>query len=204
MKVTLLTAASKDYWPLMALSSPNKLEYCLRHGVQLHVSVHYGNAGCYDNWGERVQFMADALSVYDCDWLWFMGADTLITDMTKDVRDLCVPEFDFIIGKDINGINNDSFLLKNSKASREFLKRVMYRRDAVTDQCAMKAEMEHEGMQTAIVSQRLFNSFKYDEYQYGPYPEGDWQEGDFVIHFPGMHFPRRVELMREFLGKVKR
>lgn len=203
MKVTLLTASSKEYWPLMAISSINKLEYCLRYGIQLSMAVHADIDG-YGNWGERESFMLDALDAYDCDWLWFMGCDTLITNMQTDVRTMCDPQFDFIIGKDINGINNDSFLLQNTKASKDFIKRVMYRRDKGTDQCAMNEEMEAEGLRVALVSQRLFNSFKYDEYRYGPYPDGNWQDGDFVIHFPGLRLARRIELMTEFAGKVRR
>ncbi len=203
IKVTLMTAASREYWPLMEISAPNKLEYCLKFGVQFAMNAHLGNAGCYDNWGEREQFMLDALSVYSCDWLWFMGADTIITNMQTDIRQHCNPEYDLIIGVDINGINNDSFLLKNSKASHDFLKRVLYRRDQPTDQHAMGMELG-TAMRTALVSQRLFNSFKYDEYQYGEYEKGNWQPGDLVIHFPGLYYERRLALMREFLGKVQR
>jgi hypothetical protein len=153
---------------------------------------------------ERTSFMRDALDSYDTDWLWFLGADTLITNMTIDIRDLCDDEFDFIIAEDINGINNDSFLLKASNASRRFLRRVAGRRDVPHDQAAMSEEMHECGMRTKLVGQRLFNSFKYDEYNYGPYPEGDWQDGDFVLHMPGMSNQRRFELMLEFSDKIRR
>lgn len=186
----------------MELSSPNKLEYCLRHGIQLHVNQHGSDPSCAGV--ERTSFMQDALNSYDSDWLWFMGADTLITNMTIDIRELCDDSVDFIIGVDINGINNDSFLLKASNSSRRFLKRVAGRRLEPHDQAAMKKEMHANGMRTKLVGQRLFNSFKYDEYEYGPYPDGDWQEGDFVVHFPGMFFGRRLELMQEFSNKIRR
>lgn len=202
MKVTLLTASSKEYWLLMALSAPNKLEYCIRHGVQFAMNIHT-HIDAFKNWGERELFMLDALDAYDCDWLWFMGADTIITNQTLDIRTLCDDEFDFIIGVDVNGINNDSFLLKNCKASRDFLKRVLCRRDAPHDQDAMFAEKD-VSLKTKLVGQRTFNSYKYDEYGYGPFPEGTWQEGDFVLHVPGLHLVRRVQLMQEYLGKVKR
>ena len=204
MKVTILTAASYSYWPLMELSAPNKLEYALKFGMQLNMCTHAGTAGIHDHWGEREQFMLDALSVYSVDWLWFMGADTIITNMTKDVRDYCDPAFDFIIGEDVNGINNDSFLLQNTRASHEFLKRVLFRRDQPTDQHAMGRELNAGGLRTSIVSQRLFNSYKYDEYGYGPQPGGTWVDGDLAMHFPGLVYSRRLELMREYLLKVRR
>ncbi len=187
----------------MELSAPNKLEYCLRHEIQLMLAVH-GRIGTDGNWGERPFFMLDALNTYECDWLWFMGADTLITNMQIDIRSLCNPMKDFIIGVDVNGINNDSVLVQNTREAKEFLKRVICRRGVPTDQHAMHIEKE-SGIRLDQVNQRLFNSYKYDEYEYGDQPDGTWVEGDFVIHFPGMKGERRVELMREFLGgKISR
>lgn len=201
MTVTLLTAASEEYWPLLELGASNKLEYCLRHKVQFHMVKH--NSSVTNAWGERELFMLDALNTYNTDWLWFMGADTLITNMKKDIRELCDDGFDFIIGVDINGINNDSILLKNNEKTKRFLKRVIYRRDCGDDQHAMFMECK-QGLETGLVPQRNFNSYKYDEYHYGAYPEGAWQEGDFVLHLPGLSMQRRLQLMNEFLPKVRR
>lgn len=47
--ITLLTAASAEYWPVMQLSAPNKLEYCLRHHIQLKVGVHLA-PDMFGNW----------------------------------------------------------------------------------------------------------------------------------------------------------
>jgi hypothetical protein len=202
-RITLLTAASAEYWPLMEMAGPNKMEYCLRHKIQLAMNVH-GRIGADGNWGERETFMLDALDAYDADWLWFMGADSLITNMTIDIRTMCYIAYDFIIGVDVHGINNDVFLLKNSKASKDFLKRVLTRRDLPHDQLAMHHEMDKCGMKSAVVPQKLFNSYKYDEYDHAKLQEGDWTPGDFVIQFPGLRLERRVELMKEFLNKIKR
>lgn len=202
MRVTLISAASPQYWPLMEIGAPNKLEYCIKHGVQFHMVTH-SPAIESPHWGEREFFMIDALASYDTDWLWFMGADSLITNMNYDIRVLCEPEFDFIIGVDINGINNDSFLLRNNLSSKKFLQRVLSRRGIANDQHAMHLEMKTD-LRTKLIPQRAFNSYKYDEYHYGEYPLGTWQEGDFVIQFPGMKLSRRIELMKEYSEKVKR
>jgi len=205
MRVTLITASSPEYWPLLQLTAHNKLEYCLRHGFQLHVAKHesWDPAKYATFWGERETFMLDALDTYDTDWVWFMGADTLITNMVKDIRTLCLPEYDFVVGVDINGINNDSILLRNSVNVKRFLKRVLYTRDQPHDQAAMFLEMKNN-LRTMCVGQRAFNSFKYDEYNYGPYPKGNWEPGDFVVHFPGMPLARRLTLANEFLNKIVR
>ena len=40
MKVSLLTAASKEYWPILQLTAPNKLEYSLKHDIQFTTRLH--------------------------------------------------------------------------------------------------------------------------------------------------------------------
>lgn len=206
-KITLLTVSSSDndYWGVFNLSVPNKLEYCLRHRLQL-ASVIHKNYHPYNNWGERESFILDALDSYNCDWVFFQGADTLVTNMTVDLRQFLSTEFDIIIGVDINGINNDSMFFQNTPKTHEFLKRVINKRTSVAnDQVAMGAVMtEMSELRISRVSQRLFNSMKYDEYGYGLYPEGNWQPGDFVIHFAGLLNQRRILLMNEYLNKVIR
>lgn len=207
MKITLLTvsSANNDYWNVLSMSSPNKLEYCLRHRIQLSVASHK-NYNPYTNWGEREMFVLDALNSYDTEWVFFQGADTLITNMTVDIRTLLDPEFDVIIGIDINGINNDSMFFQNTPNTKEFLKRVMYKRNgSANDQVAMEQIMaEMPQLRVSRVSQRLFNSMKYDEYGYGAYPQGNWQPGDFVIHFAGLANQRRIQLITEYLERVIR
>lgn len=208
MKITLLTVSTpdNDYWGVLSLTAPNKLEYCIRHKIQLTVATHK-NYDPYTNWGEREMFVLDALNSYDTDWVFFQGADTLITNMAVDVRTLLDPAFDVIIGIDINGINNDSMFFQNTPNTKEFLKRVMYQRvgNLLHDQDAMNLILkEMPELRLSRVRQRLFNSMKYDEYGYGDYPQGNWQSGDFVIHFAGLTNQKRAQLITEYLGKVVR
>ena len=207
MKVTLLTVSTPDnsYWDVMLLSAPNKLEYCLRHKIQLSI-VSHKNYNPYTNWGEREMFVLDALNSYDTDWVFFQGADTVITNMTIDIKTLLNSEYDIIIGVDINGINNDSMFFQNTNNTKEFLKRVMYQRNgSANDQVAMEQIIQKmPELKVAKVNQRLFNSMKYDEYGYGLYPLGNWQLGDFVIHFAGLANEKRIQLITEYLNKVIR
>jgi len=207
MKITLLTASTSNdsYWNVLGLSAPNKLEYCLRHKIQLVIAEHK-NYNAYTNWGERESFILDTLNSYDCDWAFFQGTDTLITNMTIDVRSLVNPEYDIIIGVDINGINNDSMFFQNTAKTKEFLDRTISLKNKLpNDQVAMAQVMkEMQDLRVWYVSQRMFNSMKYDEYGYGAYPQGNWQPGDFVIHFAGLTNEKRVALMSEYLNKITR
>lgn len=202
MKITLLTASTPAYWDIMQKSAPNKLEYCLRWKIQLAMKVHV----TMSPWGEREQYMLQSLE--ECDWLWFMGADTLIMNQTLDVRNFLNNDFDFIIGKDIMGINNDVFFLRNNAKSREFLRRVLALNTSLgDDQRAMNVVMnEMTDFKVSIVSQKLFNAYIFKEYAYYPKDlvEGNFELGDFVLHLPGLPNGRRIQIMDERLPQVIR
>lgn len=198
MKITLLTAASPSYWELMKVTAPNKLDYCLKHNVQLSIREHD------DVEKERVEFMKAAL--HQTDWLWFMGTDTLIMNQTIDVRQFLDPEYDFIIGEDINGINNDVFFLRNNMAGHSFLDQVRHLNKYCNhDQDSMFGAIESTiGLRTKIVHQKQFNSFKYDEYNYPDDGGGSYSDGDFVLHLPALTNERRIKLFTEYLKQVKK
>lgn len=201
----IVTAASKDYWPLLELTAPNKLEYCLRHGAKLLMHQHPNGSEIVSY--DRLSLILHALDLCEeNEWLWFMGADTLITNMTINAEQMLGTET-LRIGLDINGINNDSFFLRNNKQARTTIQRCLYRvamEDEPTCQSAMNTEILLGKISTRAVSQREFNSFLYNEYSYGAYPEGTWQPGDLVLHVPGLPMERRMELVREYLAKVVR
>ena len=202
MNITLLTGASQEYKPIIELSAPNKLEYCLRHNIQFTNRVHSDALSMQELGAERQQYMLDALK--ECDWLWFMGADTLIMNYNKDIRDYIDNDYHFIIGEDVNGINNDSFLLKNCKESINFLERSKnYSGSLANDQECMKLTMRLSfGFKYSIVPQRQFNSMLYSEYNYPDDKGGSYQPGDLVLHFAGMSNAKRVPLMYEYLTEV--
>jgi hypothetical protein len=202
MKITLLTAASKEHWPILNLTAPDKMEYCLRYQLQLSIRKHE----VLSPWHEREDFMKDALS--ECDWLWFMGADTLIMNHTINVESLIDTNYDFIIGQDYNGINNDVFFLRNCPESFKFIEEVTKRNtDLSDDQVAMFTVKDQiENFKYKIVPQKQFNCYLYDtEPAYTPYPkglDGNFRDGDFVLHLPGMDIMHREVLLKEYVNKV--
>jgi hypothetical protein len=206
MKISLLTAASDAYWPLMEMLAPNKLEYCLRWKFQLHIR-HLGNQ---TQWGEREQVILDTLP--SCDWLWFLGADTLITNLTTDIRSIIEPDKDFLIGRDVLGINNDSMLLHNCPLTYRFVQWLLgHNQEFPDDQTAMNHFLTKEASifhsRVSIIPQRRFNSYPYHLYDFDHCrnaKEGHWEPGDFVLHLPGMDNARRLLVFRDYLPKVVR
>ncbi len=212
--LTILSSVSEEYIPLAKITAPNKMAYAFRWGFGLHVGRHFKRD--YDLWGIRQAQILNTLPMSD--WLWFMGADTVITNMTIDARKFCIAdEYDAVIAYDVNGINNDSWFIRNCPASYAFIERVLHLRGKYpTDQDAMKSVLgllgngePMPGFRMAYVSQRLFNSYLYGRPEYGSYSDqqkadrgGGWHHGDFVVHFAGIDLPSRMVLAQQYLNAV--
>lgn len=203
MRITVMTICSDSYWPLMKLCMPDKLEYCLRHNYQLSIKKCILPIQTFMY--EREVLMLEDLK--GCDVLVFTGADTLITNLSIKLEHFIENfDFDFLIGKDVNGINNDVFFLKNNERSITFLKWVIDARTTFsTDQDAMKVYVDLKtDFRTVIVPQKLFNAMPYWLYNYKNDGGGTWKPGDFIFHCPGLPFDSRVKVMNEILTKVVR
>ncbi len=199
MKLTLLTQTTEQYWSLMALTAPNKLEYCLRHKVAFQCDKLM--TFTYENWAERNVSMLNTLR--NTDWLMFMGADTLIMNHTINVHDMLkqYQEHEFVIAEDINGINNDVFFLQNTNNSIKFLETIIDEYGtSKNDQDAMK---KHLSMVSHIIEpQRKFNSYLYSQYNYPDDKGGSYQPGDFILHLPGLNNLKRSTIIQQYLPSV--
>jgi hypothetical protein len=207
MNVCLLTQASNSFWTLMHYCAPNKLEYCLRWKLKLYVD--YVNKDDVTSYG-RQNAILDIFKHSDCDWVWFMGADTIIMNQTIDVRQYIDDNFNFIIAQDFNGLNNDSCFYKNTPQTIEFINRTIHHLSVQPNDWFAQTEARKDmpDLKIKIVPQKLFNCYLYDtDPAYAGYPrnlEGDYKDGDFILHFPAMCNNHREELFKQYLPKVIR
>lgn len=209
-RITLLISSSQgEYWKLAKYCAPNKLEYCLRHNIQFTMRQHIQ----ISPWGERPQFMIEELErMKPGEWLWFMGTDTLITNMTIDVRKFMTDEApDFTIAKDMHGINNDVFFIRRTEASLAFLKSILAMNKLYSDdQQAMNHLLKQDEISVKYETMENINSYLFDEYPYykgmglSTASPGHWTPGRFILHLPGMSNERRFTLMEKHLADVVR
>lgn len=213
----MLSASSFDWWDdagtqhgfmqLARLTMGNHLQYAMKWGFSFHLERHFPRGW----WGDRQIFQLCAL--HTCDWLWFLGVDTIITNMTIDARQFCDPDYHCVIARDINGINNDSWFLRNCPETIDFTHKVLSLRQQIpsSDQDAMKWVLDNcPEYKIKVCCQRLFNSYLYDSRpEYAPYDDaqkaacgGSWEPGDFIVHFAGIDVPSRMKLVPEFLAQV--
>ena len=131
------------------------------------------------------------------DWLWWTGADLMVTNWTIKLEDIVDTNYHFIVASDFNGINADSFLIRGSDEGKSYLAMIantlINYENWEGEQGIMKDTYEqYKNTVVKLVPQKLMNSYNYAVYR-GRYPEplidklgtvGDWSIGDFVIQWP--------------------
>lgn len=203
MIITIHTVANDNLKELTALTAPNRLEYCLRHGHQLILNK-YVTSDFYFMEIERLLQLITALT--DCHWLVSMGADTLFTNMTIKFEDIInkYPGNDVIVSQDVNGINVDIMLMKNTSAVKNWLMNlVYYTKEYRAYQFAIRA-IKPEGFNLGIIHQKEINAMPYWLYHYPDHKGGQWEKGDFIFHAPGLGINAKIKVVKEILPEVKR
>lgn len=95
-RIAVLTGIADEYYAPLALHTicENKAEYCRRHGY--HLEVIYGvrekfrdgrtHAGGF-SWS-RLEHLAEMVEAAKHEWVWTVGADTLITNLTLPLEEI--------------------------------------------------------------------------------------------------------------------
>jgi len=103
----------------------NKLIYAKKHGYATHVQTDNfvtANGKVPMTGFEKVYQAKVILEEHpEYEWIWWTGTDSLITNMNVRLEDRVLNQYHFIVSTDVNGINADSFLLRNSPEGRKFL-----------------------------------------------------------------------------------
>lgn len=199
VNITLSCSASEEYWNLMSLTENNRKEYCDRWQINLRLHK-YSPDIPMNKWRQTTQLE----HLKSCDWLWFMGVDTCITNMTVDVRQLISSfgQCDVIASDDTWGLNNDVMFIRNCYQSEVFLNQVRAMTDKMTDQDAMVTMFRRQKRLTVRrVCHKLFNAYPHRKEYHDP---GYWDVGDFIAHYPGLSNELRMELIPQQLNQVVR
>jgi hypothetical protein len=211
--ITLLSAGDLNYKPLAAITwFQNKVNYCNKHNY----------SGCYGEYEfrgiphgfEKIMLIKHLFSTKNISWLWWTGCDSMITNFNVKLEDIIDENYHFIIGVDLNGMNADSFLIRNSKEGNEYLDMILSRMNSYLNPMGMYEQQimwetyeEYKGI-IKQVPQRTFNSY---DYSYLPWPapqldklgnDGNWVKGDFLIQWPAMQLHDRIARAQNMLTEV--
>lgn len=220
MKLAMITLNDEAYEPLAAITyHQNKVPYCIRHGYEmLQKKDDFSYPDPYLGF-EKSKFILDTFRDRPyLDWIHASGCDLMVTNHLIRLENLVDDNYHMIVCFDANGMNVDSFLIRNSRIGRGIMQYVLdsferYKNHYWFEQQSLidfyfNVPLAKEYIK--ILPQRYMNSYIYDlypEWKDKPHIDktgnnGDWKPGDFMLHLPGTKLQQRIEIMTEFLEKV--
>lgn len=213
--IALVSMNSPEYQEIADITwHKNKVPYCERHGFYAYARVIEAYAKIGFEKFKMAQFVFNhKIKGERIDWVWATGCDSLVTDFTNDLSGVINTNKSFIVATDINGINADSFFVKNDVTGRFIVERALELESVYdTEQHVIDDLIIEYPSMFQIVPQRVLNSYNYDIYgtpeelrkdKLGTH--GQWRYGDLLIHWPGFNAnpEMRVAWAQEWLGKIK-
>ena len=220
----LVELHTTNYQPLAdATWIDNKLKYAELHGYNTFcrtdnfvpdVGVGY----------QKIYYIKELMETNpDIKWFWWTGTDTMITNFGTRIEDRIDNRYHAIFTVDVNGINADSFLIRNTPEGRKIIDSVL----ALEQESSKYWDVEQRAISTLLgfpgtseagwpfgddlkitneyadtvklVPQRYMNSFNYSLYHYTDHRDklgwdGNWQLGDWLIHWPATQLEYRLQL----------
>ena len=204
----IVSMYNESHADLGAVSWPNKVAYAEKHG--------YGYFCKTDDFTNKIsiQFekhilMLDIMEANpDVDWVWWLDNDAMITNFDVKLEGIVDPDYHVIMTTDVATVNGGCFMVRNTEQGREWLRFMLeigqkeYADNRWPDQQPMADFFIKYRDIVKIVPQRTMNSYDYRIYgvdgidQLGQ--SGQWHPGDFVIHFPALPNPSRIQLMQQY------
>lgn len=141
----------------------------------------------------------------------------MIMNFGRRLEEFIDPNFHFIIAGDFNGLNADSYLVRNTPEGRcwlEFIlsQRANYEKSLFVEQSVMIDWHQREPFKdwVKVVPQNGpdgINAYEMGLYKvFAPgtpeFERGQWQPGDFLVHWPGRMLSERMELALAASGKI--
>ncbi len=196
MNVAIVTSVSGNIADMAALTVPNKLEYCLRHGYTL-----IADNMPYQVAVSRTDLLCHYLNRFDL--VWALDADAIVTNMAVSVHEMeCLGPHVTVCEEGIvawNRINCGSVIWRNTTESRGVLNRIAASRPEWESMpCQWQTWMgllsQARPDIVTVAPLRAFNSCVWNRPanardEIG----GHWEPGDFVYHPCGV-FPHAEKL----------
>jgi hypothetical protein len=234
----IISHNDSKYQPLADLTwNENKIEYATRHGYAVYNKTDEfltTNEKTVMTGFEKIYLTKEIMQEYpEVEWIWFTGTDTMITNFSTKIEDRIDNNYHFIVAVDVNGINADSYLIRNTPEGMSFIDHVLSLKDTCdkhwdTEQRAFCYALGFPGTGepgwpfgetlvvceqfrkiVKIVPQRYMNSFNYGLYHYTDHRDklgvnGNWSFGDWLIHWPACSVEHRINLYNTYKDQIVR
>lgn len=227
----IVSMNDEKYQPLADITwNENKVLYAQRHGygaicktdgLRPNTNIGY----------QKIYFVKDVMIEHpEYEWIWWTGTDTLVTNFAARIEDRIDNDYHFIICVDVNGLNADSFLIRNTPEGMAIMDAILDIEVEATkhwdaEQRAMAMIMglpvtaapwpmstripineKYESI-VKVVPQRFMNSYNYQMYHYTDHRDkfgidGNWHTGDWLIHWPSASLEQRIQLARFYMQHI--
>jgi hypothetical protein len=203
-----------NYQDLADLTDEPKREYCERYGYQFFVLKEKKYSDCMGF--NKIGYVLDLFKQNpDIEWLLFSECDATITNLTIPMTDKIDDDYHFIVPVDRLNINSGNFLARNSEQGRAYLEMIMsmepeYKDKEWAEQQAIIDTIDNSLDVVKIVEQKYMNSYIQAPYDYCDIRidilgnSGEWSIGDWIVHWPGLHKPPRMEQAAQMLKQIVR
>eukprot|EP00249_Psilotum_nudum_P003553 c16993_g2_i2 orf=1-1143(-) len=110
----------------------NKIDYCRLHGIDIFYNMALLDPSMPTFWAKLPLVRATMLSHPEADWIWWVDADAIVTDMEFEIPLEKYSDYNFIVygwegrifeARSWVGLNAGSFLIRNCQWSMEFMER---------------------------------------------------------------------------------
>jgi len=222
MRFAVCSLYDQNYSDLAKITiDTNGKEYCDKWQYD-HI-VRTDNFRCSHLGFDKINLLLETLDSNQYDWVFWRGADTLITNFKISLNDLIDDTYELILTNDVHGLQSDSMLFKNTDNCKKFLWDVWNRRSIdPEEQMSMRDLLTRSDILIHYIPQKFMNTYDYSLYLsdqpwnvYGYHSEcapqkdsfgfsGQWLPGDFMMHWPGIRNDKRIELANYYMTQIVR
>ena len=220
MKICVVSLYNENYKELADITlESNCREYCEKYNYDCYIKK---DNFVLEHLGfEKVRLLLELIKTNQYDWIYWRGADTLITNFQIKLEDLIDNNYHFLISLDVHGINSDSLFIRNSSQGIKLFEDILsYSNNAPEEQIVMRHLYESNQQIIKSIPQKFMNSYNYSLYTseepwnvYGVQHEctpkqdqlgyyGGWDIGDFLLHWPGIRNDKRIELAKHYSTQI--
>lgn len=122
MTHALINFHTDNYQPLADITlTQNKIPYAHRHGYTVFTKTLPFADGVGLSY-QKIYMIKDIMdNCPDIEWMWYTGTDSLVTNMSTRIEDKIDNRYHFMMSVDFNGLNIDSFLIRNTPEGRAII-----------------------------------------------------------------------------------
>lgn len=196
MKILIYTTHSHYCGNVSLMSAPNHNMYAFANGYDLMREM------CsYEESHTKMPKMEALLDWYDA--IFMLGADTLITNFSKRLEDVCAMGEDVVLCReelnDETDINCGVVMLNSTERTKEFCREIAKEQsnwESLPQVWQSYVNIHKDRLPITLMPGRAFNSMIHPAKSY-------WEEGDLIAHFCGHGGgqPGTNPLMEQFVEK---